>query len=150
MPQNHGSIWLSDDIKEDLFRFVHVRKRNYCHPEQVTQSKLLVSCKTFKTIVWNETNAIKIYIKICDLRHCAILSGSTLLKSYRPFSTKFELHIKRPFTIETVYFESGKSLSIHLGRVTHICAGELTSIGSDNGLGPGRRQAIIWSSGGIS
>ena len=31
----------------------------------------------------------------------------------------------------------------HEGRVTHICVGKLTIIGSDNGLAPGRRQAII-------
>ena len=29
------------------------------------------------------------------------------------------------------------------GRVTHICVSDLTSNGSDNGLSPGRRQAII-------
>ena len=33
----------------------------------------------------------------------------------------------------------------HLGRVTHICVSKLTIIGSDNGLSPGRRQAIIWT-----
>ena len=33
----------------------------------------------------------------------------------------------------------------HWGRVTHICVGKLTIIGSDNGLSPGRRQAIISS-----
>ena len=37
----------------------------------------------------------------------------------------------------------------HWGRVTHICATKLTTIGSDNGLSPGRRQAIIWTSVGI-
>ena len=31
----------------------------------------------------------------------------------------------------------------HWGRVTHICVSKLTIIGSDNGLLPGRRQAII-------
>ena len=31
----------------------------------------------------------------------------------------------------------------HWGRMTHICVGKLTIIGSDNGLSPGRRQAII-------
>ena len=31
----------------------------------------------------------------------------------------------------------------------HICVGELTIIGSDNGLWPGRRQAIIWTFAGI-
>ena len=37
----------------------------------------------------------------------------------------------------------------HSGRVTHICVGNLTTIGSDNGLSPGRRQAIIWNYAGI-
>ena len=37
----------------------------------------------------------------------------------------------------------------HWGRVTHICVGKLTIIGSDNGLSPGRHQAIIWTSSGI-
>ena len=31
----------------------------------------------------------------------------------------------------------------------HICIGNLTIIGSDNGLSPGRRQAIIWTNAGI-
>ena len=37
----------------------------------------------------------------------------------------------------------------HWGRVTHICVGKLTIIGSDNGLSPERRQAIIWTNAGI-
>ena len=37
----------------------------------------------------------------------------------------------------------------HWGRVTHICVGKLTIISSDNGLWPGRRQAIIWTNAGI-
>ena len=37
----------------------------------------------------------------------------------------------------------------HWGRVTHICVVKLTIIGSDNGLSPGRRQAIIWTYAGI-
>ena len=37
----------------------------------------------------------------------------------------------------------------HWGRVTHICVGNLTIIGSDNGLSPGRRQAITWTNVGI-
>ena len=37
----------------------------------------------------------------------------------------------------------------HWGRVTHICIGNLTIIGSVIGLSPGRRQAIIWTYAGI-
>ena len=37
----------------------------------------------------------------------------------------------------------------HWGRVTHICVSRLTITGSDNGLSPGWRQAIIWTNAGI-
>ena len=37
----------------------------------------------------------------------------------------------------------------HWGRGMHICVSNLTIIGSDNGLSPGRRQAITWTHDGI-
>ena len=37
----------------------------------------------------------------------------------------------------------------HWGQVTHICVGKLTIIGSNNGLSPNRRQAIIWTNAGL-
>ena len=37
----------------------------------------------------------------------------------------------------------------HWGRVTHICVGNLTIIGSDNDLSPGQHQTIIWINAGI-
>ena len=37
----------------------------------------------------------------------------------------------------------------HWGRVTHICVSNPTIIGPDNGLSPGRRQAIIWTNAGV-
>ena len=37
----------------------------------------------------------------------------------------------------------------HWSRVTHKCVGKLIIIGSDNGLSPGRRQAIIWTNAGM-
>ena len=33
--------------------------------------------------------------------------------------------------------------------MTHICVGNPTNIDSDNGLSPGRRQAIIWTNAGL-
>ena len=36
-------------------------------------------------------------------------------------------------------------LLTHWGWVTYICVSRLTINGSDNGLAPGRRQAIIWT-----
>ena len=37
----------------------------------------------------------------------------------------------------------------HWGRVTHISVSKLTIIGSDNGLSPGWRQAILWTNARI-
>ena len=45
--------------------------------------------------------------------------------------------------------EGDTDIQTHCGRVTHICVVKLTIIGSDNGLSPGRRQAIIWTNAGI-
>ena len=35
------------------------------------------------------------------------------------------------------------------GRATYICVSKLILIGSDNGLSPGRHQAIIWTNAGV-
>ena len=41
------------------------------------------------------------------------------------------------------------STLIDWGRVMRICVRNLTIIGSDNCLSPGRRHAIIWTDAGI-
>ena len=48
-----------------------------------------------------------------------------------------------------VFLLSASGTLTHWGRVTHICVSKLSIIGSDNGLSPGRRQAIIWTNAGI-
>ena len=48
-----------------------------------------------------------------------------------------------------IYAALGGDELIHWGRVTHICVSKLTIIGSDNGLSPDRRQAIIWTNAGL-
>ena len=50
---------------------------------------------------------------------------------------------KQPFTAQTAN-RAHRALT-HWGWVGHICVDKLTIIGSDNGLAPSRRQAIIWS-----
>ena len=57
---------------------------------------------------------------------------------------------KNALTFSTISQQrNGTGSLTHWGRVTHICVGNLTIIGSDNGLSPGRRQAIIWTSAEI-
>ena len=61
-------------------------------------------------------------------------------------STDYENFVKK--WIKTNIKSEGNPLT-HWGRVTHICVIKLTVIGSDNGLSPGRCQAIIWTNDGI-
>ena len=53
------------------------------------------------------------------------------------------------YTGDHVRYMTAHSALTHWGRVTHICVGNLTIIGSDNGLSPVRRQAIIWTNDGL-
>ena len=48
-----------------------------------------------------------------------------------------------------VLYERHKIFLTHWGRVTHICISKLLILGSDNGLSPDRRQAIIKTKAGI-
>ena len=63
------------------------------------------------------------------------------------------LHYDLNFSVHSdasnAIFVENQSTLTHWGRVTHICVSDLTSIGSDNGLSPGRRQAIIRTNAAI-
>ena len=61
---------------------------------------------------------------------------------------QFYLTGKRPMVGYVQDCSNSRALT-HWGRVTHICVSKCTIIGSDNGLSPSRRQAIIWTNVGI-
>ena len=71
--------------------------------------------------------------KMVSYHHCAICVIT---------STSCEIYIY-------IYIQINHLCITHWGRVTHICIGNLTIIGSDNGLSPGRQQDIIWTNAGI-
>ena len=60
------------------------------------------------------------------------------------------VYIILQITVQISWLSIHTWLLTHWGRVTHICVSELTIIGSDNGLSPGRRQAITWNNVGLS
>ena len=72
---------------------------------------------------------------------------------YRDTTSIFMRSTMHDLVLRMMYYNSPANESkgglTHWGRVTHICVGNLTTIGSDNGLSPGRRQAIIWTNAGI-
>ena len=65
-----------------------------------------------------------------------LMRKGTLFEPWIGLVTKYLLCIRFTFLI-------------HWGRVTHVCVGNLNITRSDNGLAPGRQQAIIWTNAGI-
>ena len=83
---------------------------------------------------------------IMHVRTCVYLHDASLAYSPHPILSLCTLcHLFLPGWMKMKYLET----LTHWGRVTHICVGNLTIIDSDNGLSPGRRQAIIWNNAGI-
>ena len=75
---------------------------------------------------------------------------------FRPYFVLFTFNSMLSFLFYYVNLPKGEllvnlcvSTLIDWGRVTHICVRNLTIIGSDNCLSPGRRHAIIWTDAGI-
>ena len=63
---------------------------------------------------------------------------------------------RNPLLVGKVWKQGNSEFLFHLQkffrnwvRVMHICVSKLTIIGSDNGLSPGWRQAIIWTNAEI-
>ena len=74
------------------------------------------------------------------------LDSSLIFKAFDTMNYSILYKKTRILWCETV---RSKMVLTHWGRLTHICVGKLTIIGSDNGLSPWRRQAIIWTNVGI-
>ena len=89
----------------------------------------------------NKTSAEIIYIYL-ELSHLRCLPSQ---RNWRQFCWWF-IMIKAIYSPHTM---PASVVLTHWGRVTHICTSKLTIISSDNGLSPGRRQAIIWTNAGI-
>ena len=86
-----------------------------------------------------------------------MVAQSQCYGSRRVFQNAYEL-LKFPRRIKIVSFNVCAryfvwnfkgTLLTHWGGVTHICVGNLTIIGWENGLSSGRCQAIIWTNAGI-
>ena len=72
-----------------------------------------------------------------------------MLKVQKPIicrpSSNITLSVRDNYCWSFLEIPDSGPLLTHWGRVTHVCVSNLTIIGSDNGLPPGRRQAIIWT-----
>ena len=103
-----------------------------------------------------------IEMKSYQYRHCHTKAVVSSISHIASLATARGIHLWNCWNVvcmECIIFyysgnkitttKMGKSVLTHWGRVTHICVSKLTIIGSEKGLSPGRRQAIIWSNTGI-
>ena len=93
-----------------------------------------------QAIVWTNDD----FILLIELLK---LSEILFLKIWKFFFKKFFFRNVICHTVAILL--SPASVLTHWGRVMHICVGNLTLVGSDYGLSPGRRQAIFWTNDGI-
>ena len=84
---------------------------------------------------------------------CHSMAPSHYLNQYWPGMRSSVIHMSvvshemSKISITAICLKTGHLT--HRGRVTYICVSKLIIIGSDNGLSPRRRQAIIWTNAGI-
>ena len=120
----------------------------------------------YRSIISRHINVTRLFIHRCHPCKFPViikaLWGQTLLDNTTEVQIYMALQPSRVFyqnqayppdlsgSFDKYFVTSSTIVSLtHWGRVTHICVGRLTIIGSDNGLSPGRCQAIIWTNAGI-
>ena len=118
------------------------------------------NCDLIGSLYYRATNVFKKFINSLWNGYIMMPRGHFYYIKFNPtwisnhMSSKVRDEIIYPFpningcTAEVWKWEVMKSLT-HWGRVTHICVSNLTTIGSGNGLSPGRRQAITRTNAGI-
>ena len=89
--------------------------------------------------IYDWTTAIDAGLWDCNCAIYAVITGHWCHLRCQGHSSSMKFRINRSLSIKQL---------THWGRVTHICVGKTTIIGSDNGLSPCRRQAIIWTNSG--
>ena len=104
--------------------------------------------QTCVQIVWNKLKQCNTVIWTFALEMTFVLKTTFMAPCGTPAVYSMPSFDHMPH--ERQWLSTGGWLRLtHWGWVTHICINILTIIGSDNGLSPGRRQAIIWTNDGI-
>ena len=106
-------------------------------------------CRTWSLAIWHNSKASVVKSNHCysfeDGEPIDLIYGCLIFK----WAAETWLHSQGTRRGAPAKAARWHALLTHWDRVTHICVGKLTIIGSDNGLSPERRQAIIWTNAGI-
>ena len=116
-----------------------------CDVSAIHFMKLLILNTIYKyshKIWWTLASAL-------DLMTCLYSHTSSYKPSVHSFSLPAYWDATSDISSASSYLRLWCFALTHWGRVTHICVDNLTVTGSDNGLSPGRHQAIIRTNDGI-
>ena len=134
----YGHIWVNIVFTDDLVPSWH---QNICNHNDGMSRRENIS-KGLKKCSFRDT-FFQYYMHEYSISLYMIISDSYYISVCNYHITKLRLV---PSTLESKFIY----MLTHWGRVTHICVRKLTIIDSDNGLSPGRRQAIALTNDGIS
>ena len=118
--QFHKWPWTYHVFRDYTFKIINKSTRGQW--VNISEKKILI-------VVYDELQCIEMRIQCDERKNAAVCDG-----------------IKHAAASSTSRL---KNVLTHWGWVMHICVINVTIIGSDNGLSPGRRQAIIWTNAGI-
>ena len=129
-----------------------IRNKIRCNSNQNTT--IFIHKNASENIIYDTTAILSWgrWVNICVSSVCVLLVITVDDKTYRQIKGHFDI-ADITFLSQQLFkannFQHLSQALTHWGRVTHICVGKLTIIGSYNGLSPGRRQAIIRTNAGI-
>ena len=106
-----------------IYKHLYVDMHSYTYTQNTTSyfNVVIGGCQMFSKLQSKRPPLIDINL------HCTTISKRYQGTAIQPF----------------LYTDRCQTFLTHWGRVTHICVDKLTINGSDNGLSPGQRQAII-------
>ena len=129
--------------------FCHISAKN--KPSVIVPVYVVHQCMCCKFLMWildilaHSTKICFGWFMYCSVCLCYYIPATM----YDLFTYLFRLRLYFNWRGHVIKYDEIHSILTHWGRVTHICVGNLTIIGSDNDLSPGRRLAIIWTNAGI-
>ena len=134
------------------YKYILIRKKIFFKNDMPTLSSMVALQVVIMTIC-KATSAAKFGgIMKTSLFQCSMTWMNKLIQpapgAFQPSSGPL-CHIYRDIVMNCIDESMMNLVLTHWGWVTHICVGKQTIIGSDNGLSPGWRQAIIWTNAGI-
>ena len=146
-------LWDTAYKESDLYRkytCVHCRW-NYCSNTSLWEVRTHWLCifnimvvDDLATPVSRASSTMVLFLNVSIMALESVDIGLSMLSAKVSFTPWLaNSHISPEVANDMSYMVSHVCVLTHWGRVTHICVDNLTTIGSDTGLSPDRRQAII-------